>query len=280
MRLGAPVFVTTDDPAELARAHVERGYKAAYCPGLVFNNPTDDVIHAARDAFKNAGVVIAEVGAWCNPMSPDEAEREKNINHIIERLSIAERIGALCCVDYAGSYSAEHPAGPHPDDLTRKAFDQVVETTRRIIDAVKPTQTFFTLEMMQWSWPDSPDAYLELINAVDRDAFAVHLDPTNLINCPRRYYNTGDVIRECVQKLGPLIRSCHAKDCIMDPKHIVHISECMPGKGMLDYRTYLTELAKLDADVPLMIEHLKTAEEYDEAARYIRGVAEECGIGL
>ncbi len=34
VRLGGPVFARTDDPEELARAHVKQGYRAAYCPGI------------------------------------------------------------------------------------------------------------------------------------------------------------------------------------------------------------------------------------------------------
>jgi sugar phosphate isomerase/epimerase len=280
MRLGAPVFVKTSDPAVLAKAHKELGYRAAYCPAVVFNDPSGAQTEAVRREFEKEDIVIAEVGIWRNMMSPDPKEREAVIQLAINKLGVAERVGARCCVNTAGSASKEHWAGPHPHDVTKAAFDELVQITRRIIDAVKPTRTAFTIEMMQWMLPDSPDGYLDLIKAVDRKAFGVHLDPTNLINCPRRYFDTGAVIRECIEKLGPHIRSAHAKDCYMEPKAIVHISEVMPGKGVLDYRTYLTLLAKLPQDVPLMIEHLKTPEEFAQAAAHIRGVAKECGVRL
>ena len=53
-------------------------------------------------------------------------------------------------------------------------------TVRELIDAVKPKRAKFALEMMQYSLPDSVDGYLDLIRAVDRPAFAAHLDPVNL----------------------------------------------------------------------------------------------------
>jgi hypothetical protein len=34
----------------------------------------------------------------------------------------------------------------------------IVETTRSIIDAGKPTRTFFALDTMHWAYPDSPDS--------------------------------------------------------------------------------------------------------------------------
>jgi hypothetical protein len=59
----------------------------------------------------------------------------------------------------------------------------------------------------------------------------------------------------------------------------VHFLEVVPGRGQIDYRRYLGELSKLN-DVPLMMEHLKTAEEYQEAAGYIRRIGAEAGLSF
>jgi sugar phosphate isomerase/epimerase len=135
--------------------------------------------------------------------------------------------------------------------------------------------------MMQWTLPDSADSYLELIQAVDRRAFGVHFDPTNLINCPRRYYDTGTVIRECIAKLGPSIASCHAKDVVLDAENaIVHLSETRIGKGNLDYTAFLVGLDTLGRDVPLMLEHLSSPEEYAAAGDEVRRLARRLGIAL
>ena len=41
-----------------------------------------------------------------------------------------------------------------------------------------------------------------------------------------------------------------------------------------------TERSRLSADAPLMLEHLKTAEEYAEGRRTIQGVAEKLGLSF
>jgi sugar phosphate isomerase/epimerase len=66
---------------------------------------------------------------------------------------------------------------------------------------------------------------------------------------------------------------------ILLPDAIAHLNEIRPGLGGLDYRTFVQEVDKLDKDTPLMVEHLGTAEEYDKAVAYIRGVAKEVGVG-
>ena len=55
--------------------------------------------------------------------------------------------------------------------------------------------------------------------------------------------------------------------------------EVRPGLGNLDYRAFLTEAAKLQPDLPIMLEHLATEEEYTAATQYVKGVAEEAGLG-
>jgi len=273
LRLGGPVFEKYQDPDGWIKALKDLGYSAAYCP--VDAEEKDDVLRAYAGAAEGAGIIIAEVGAWSNPISPDEKTRSSALTKCREQLALAERIGARCCVNISGS-RGEQWSGPHTDNLTGETFEMIVETTRAIIDEVKPTRTYFTLETMPWAYPDSPESYLRLIKAIDRKRFAAHLDPVNLVCSPQRYFRNTELIRECFAKLGPYIKSCHAKDILLDTKLTTHLDEVRPGLGGLDYAAYLSELSKLP-DTPLMLEHLKTAGEYRLAAEHVRSVAKSLG---
>jgi sugar phosphate isomerase/epimerase len=276
IRLGGPIFLKTDDPHEMAREHRRLGYSAAYCP----NAKPDDTarVREIERAFAAEKVTIAEVGAWVNMLDPDPQKRQENMRFVTGRLALAEAVGAQCCVDIAGSMNPKVWYGPHPGNLSKEFFDATVENCRRVIDEVKPKRTKFTLEMMGWSLPDGPDAYLRLIKAIDRKVFAVHMDVCNGINSPERFYQSGKFIEECFRKLGPWIVSCHAKDLAWVVEMNVHFVEVVPGRGEVDYRAYLRELAKLPSEAPLMLEHLKTAEEYEEGKRHIRQVGTDVGI--
>jgi len=276
LRLGGPTFEKYTDPEGWVKAVKKLGYSAAYCP--VGAEATDDVVKAYASAAQKADIIIAEVGVWNNPISADEKERQAAREKCRKQLSLADRIGARCCVNISGS-RGELWDGPSPQNLTDETFDMIVETTRAIIDAVKPTRTYFTLETMPWAYPDSPDSYLDLLKAIDRKRFAVHMDPVNLVCSPQRYYGSGKLIRECFEKLGPYIKSCHAKDILLQTKLTTHLDEIRPGLGGLDYATFLKELSKIP-DTPLMLEHLKGAEEYQLAADYVRGVAQSVGLSF
>ncbi|HHE73238.1 MAG TPA: sugar phosphate isomerase/epimerase [Chloroflexi bacterium] len=277
MRLGGPVFVDSMTPDRWVAALQANGYGAAYCPVTVKDDAStrSAYVQAARDA----GIVIAEVGAWSNPLSPDPEERARALAHCQAQLALADEVGARCCVNIAGSRGQPWD-GPHPQNFTSETFDMIVESVRAIIDAVRPTRTYYTLEPMPWMYPDSADSYLALLRAIDRERFAVHVDVVNVVNSPRRYYDNTSLIREWFSKLGPYIRSCHAKDTRLSTKLTTHLDEVRPGLGNLDYRTLLVEIERVDPELTLMIEHLHDPEDYRLSADYIRGVAHEVGVSL
>ena len=277
MRLGGPVFGEASDTARWITALKRHGYSAAYCP--LDREAHDSTIQAYADAAEDANIVIAEVGAWSNPISPNEETRKRASAKCREMLTLADKIGARCCVNISGSRDSQWD-GPHPDNLTEETFDLIVETVQIIIDSVKPKRTYYTLETMPWVYPDSAENYLRLVKAINRRQFAAHFDPVNLIYSPHRYYRNTEIIIEFFEKLGPYIKSCHAKDTLMPKELTVHIDEVRPGTGRLDYGTFLRELSKLDPDTPLMLEHLRTEEEYALAAGHIRTVARELGLTL
>jgi sugar phosphate isomerase/epimerase len=275
MRLGAPLLQKFDDPAAWVAALGAKGYRAAYCP--LGPGATDTDARAFAAAAETADVVIAEVGAWSNPLSPDPAKAREAREKCKACLDLADRVGARSCVNIAGSRGAKWD-GPCPADLEEETFDMVVEVVREIIDAVKPKRSCYALETMPWMHPNSADAYLRLAAAIDRKALGVHFDPVNLVVSPEVFFRNGAMIRDFVAKLGPRIRSCHAKDIALGDRLTVHLDEVRPGLGGLDYRAFLRALDGLDPDLTVMLEHLPGAGEYDAAAAHVRKVAAGEGI--
>lgn len=265
MRFGAPIFDEYKNAEEWALIHKEYSYNAAYCP---IGADCLDLKDAYITAAKNHDIIIAEVGAWSNPISLNVDERKKAIAHCKTQLHLADEIGANCCVNIAGNLG-EVWDGHSPDNFTKKAFDLIVETTRDIIDSVNPGRTFYTLEMMPWMYPYDEDSYLDLIRAIDRKQFAVHLDIVNIINSPLKYYNTPGIIKSCFAKLGGYIKSVHVKDMIMTQEMTTHITEVICGEGNFCHKTLIEEVKKCDENIPLMLEHLPSKEDYIKAGEYL-----------
>ena len=274
VRLGGPVSGNFTDPSDWIKAVKVLGYSATYCP--VQPGAPAELIRSFRAEAKKNDILIAEVGVWNNMMDMKETARKEAIEKNVKALQLAEEIGAGCCVNISGA-RGEIWDGPYAGNYSKETFDMIVETIRYIIDQVKPLNTFYTLEPMPYMIPDSPDSYLELIRAVGRKQFGAHLDPVNMISSPQKYFNNAAFIKECFDKLGPFIKSIHAKDITILPKLTVNLEECRPGMGAVDYGVFLRETSKLK-DIPFMLEHLEKMEDYKQAADYVRSVGEKEGI--
>jgi sugar phosphate isomerase/epimerase len=276
MRLASPLPKTFDSPEAWIALLRDRAFRTAYWP-LPDEAPFDEV-DAYAAAAAAAGISIAEVGAWnANPLSRDDTVRAAGLARCKTRLALADRVGARCCVNIAGSFADVWDA-PHPDSLTADAFALIVDSVREIVDAVEPQRTYYSLEAMPYLLPDSPDRYLELLRAIDRDRFGVHLDPVNMINTPAKLYDNAGFLRECFDKLGPHVRAVHAKDMTITSSLTLDMPERRPGLGDIDFRAFITQMQRLDPDTPLLVEHLESDEEYVAAVAHVRAVADELGV--
>ena len=277
MRLGAPVFTNQGDPETFALAHVKKGYTAAYCPDGLKAGQTEN-IRRYRDALARHNVTLAEVGVWCNPLSKDEAEAKKNVAYTIERLALAEELGAKCCVNIIGTWDDRCWYGPCAANFSKDFFDHAVSVSRKIIDAVKPKNTKMTFEVMPFSFLDSAREYVRFLDALDREGAGVHFDPINCINSPRLFYDNAAVFAEAFRLLGDKIDSIHLKDLAIrpDPPSVM-FDEVLPGTGGIDYVALMREIGKLSPDLPVMLEHLPDEASYDKAAQAVRGFAAKAG---
>ena len=132
MRLGGPLFQEYRDAAEWVRLVRAHSYRAAYCP--VETTAGAHEVRECERAAQDADIVIAEVGAWSNPLSSAESERKEAIDKCKQSLALADLIGARCCVNIAGSRGHRWD-GPCPLDLQDETIETIVATVRDITDS-------------------------------------------------------------------------------------------------------------------------------------------------
>jgi sugar phosphate isomerase/epimerase len=270
MRLGGGIVKPYSNPDEWIALVKELNYSAVLCP-VQYETPSDIKRDYLNYIEKN-NLILGEVGIWNNPISIQEDERKRAMNFCKKQLALAEEMNANCCVNIAGSRGEKWDSFSK-DNYSEDTYALIVDSVREIIDSVNPENTFYTLEPMPWMVPDSPDSYLQLIKDIDRKAFGVHLDFTNMINNPKIYVNSKEFITECFYKLGPYIKSIHIKDIYMKDTLPCVIEECMPGQGTIDYRNVLHLCEGIGKEMTVFVEHLSTHEEYKEAVQYVRNLA-------
>ena len=268
MRIGLGDVLPHSSPEEWADEIVEMGFRAASFPGKY--TPPDSLIDAYVKAARERDILIAEVGAWVNPFSPDKKAAEAARETCVEQLRLADAIGARCCVNISGAF------GPRWDfcyreNYTQEAYEKNVVFIQSLLDTVKPKNTCYTLESMQWMLPSSPEETLKIIRDIGSPHFKAHLDICNMVNDPYKFTHMDELIDRCFALLADQIVSCHLKDITMDEGSTVHITEVLPGQGQMGIRRYLQRIAELDdPDTPVLIEHLPDKASYEKALQYVK----------
>ncbi len=269
MRIGLSSGLEHKSPAEWAANLSALGCKSVVFP--VDSSASNELIDAYCLAAKEFDLTIAEVGIWRNAISLDEAERQQQMDYSIKQLKLADKIGAKCCVNVSGALGSRWD-GPYKENFSKEAWYRTVKMAQDIIDEVKPVNTYLTLEPMPWMYPTGPEEYAKLLEDVNRDRFAVHLDIINMINTPKRYFFPEEFLDETFDLLGSSIKSCHIKDVHLRGEFTFQLQECMVGKGEFPLKYYMQEIAELKDDVPVILEHLQTDEEYLEGLKYLQSL--------
>lgn len=106
MKLGLSSPLEHKTPEEWAENMRKIGCQAVNFP--VDHTSSKEVIQAYAQAAKAQGLVIAEVGAWCNPISPDSEVRKQALIRCKEQLRLADHLESGCQCRSEGD---DHGAG-------------------------------------------------------------------------------------------------------------------------------------------------------------------------
>lgn len=268
MKLGISTNLEHRSPEHWAEQMAELGCGAVVFP--VDYQAGDRLIAAYQEAAEAHDLIIAEVGVWNNPLALDPAEQKAARERCVEQLRLAEAVGARCCVNVAGTFGGAIWDGAYKENFSEESFKRTVEFTQELLDRVKPRRSFYTLEPMPWMLPTSPEAYQKLIEAVGREGFGVHMDLINMVNTPERYFFLEDFAEKTFRLLGPEIKSCHLKDVRLKKPFTFQLEETACGEGILNLEHYASLAHAADPDMPMIIEHLHSDEEYKKSLKYVQ----------
>ena len=260
MRLGTSSPLAHSSAEEWAENQIKLGMGAVVFP--VQSDEPEAKIIEYKEAAERHGLMIAEVGIWRNALSLDPDERKKNMDYAVEQMRLADFLGARCAVNVAGAFGPRWD-GHYKENFTKEARQQTVKMVQDIIDRADVKNTYFTLEPMPWMIPTGPADYVKLLEEVERDRFLVHLDIINMTNSIDRYYNAEALVDECAELLG-------IKDIHLEEDYTVHLTECPPGCGEFPLRYYIEKMNEIDPEMPVILEHLNTDEEYLKYMAYLK----------
>jgi len=275
-----------ESPEEMIKRRRDEGYtavKGARHPGGNVGEPWHSMTEAERrevvEACRKYDVVIYEVGGYTNLVTPDSAQLRENLKRLAHCIEVAESVGCGMVGTVAGSRDPKNLINVHPDNWTLETWKLLVRSIKQVLRDTSGMKAVIGMEAQVTTIIDGPKAHKRLIEDVGSDRLKVNLDPVNMM-CLKRYYHTTGLINECFDLLGEDIVGCHAKDTYIWPdKQTVHVQEVCPGKGVMDYETYLVRMSRMKRPRALEPEHIRD-DEYPEAKAFIEKTAARVGVKI
>ena len=235
-------------------------------PGCLSPGLADHV----RRAFDRAGVGIAALSCYVNPIHPDQATRAANLARFKEHLRFARGFGCGVVALESGSLNADY--SPHKDNHTGRAFRQTVASLAELTEEAERFGVLVGIEGVTSHVLGTPELMYQALQAVDSPNLQVVLDPVNLINNDN-YKDQRQVMEKVFELYGDRIIIIHAKDFIVE-NGAVKAVHC--GRGIMDYPYILSVLKERKPFIDVILEGVPE-DAAEECVKYLNGAADQSG---
>jgi sugar phosphate isomerase/epimerase len=274
---------TAESIGDAVKALRDQGYACAWITSPAFwEGASESMVSEFRAALREYDVDMWEVGAYRNILHPDESARQANLKYVAHCLEVAEKIGCRMASTITGSRNPEGSKwgdnyAVHPDNWTLETWKLTINGIHQILKDTAGLKAALGVEAQVTTNLDGPIAHSNLREDVGDPRLKVSLDPTNMVHFYNHFHTT-ELLNQCFDLLGEDIYGCAAKDSYVLPhSQTVHVQEVCPGRGNLDYETYLVRMSRMKWARSLNLEHFPP-EQNPEACAYIRKVAAKVGV--
>jgi sugar phosphate isomerase/epimerase len=230
---------------------------------------TEEKAKQIATVVKEAGKEIALVGAYFNPVHPNQEKAAHGEAMFREYLSLSSFLGCRVVGSETGSYMGD-PWGYHEDNRTDMARDRVVRVFRGLADFARSVNASIAIEGAYNHVCYSPDALFDTVKRIDRDNVRVIFDLYNYLDISN-YTSAYSILRRGHELFGSDILLYHLKDFTVEDGRL---KQCAVGNGILDYKCILGEIYAHNKDAVLVLEGT-VGEDVPESVQFIRKIINE-----
>ncbi len=281
VRIGAVGLIPTD-PARLtpalARQVRSQGFTGVTWMLLDPLAAKEDDLRQVRDILGEAGIRVAQANPHYERLvHPEEARRRAGVKALRRACQCARWLDAATLYVRPGSLNPRGHWWPHPLNTAPQTFDRLLTSLKEAVTAAEDEGVVMALEGHVLSPLDTVEKVKLAIEAVGSPALRFNADPVNMIGSLQDTYNSASFIHRMFDLLGRYVVCAHIKDITVEERFVLHISECLPGDGLLDMETFLQRFEAVCPDGYALIEHLSPAS-VPQAKQGVDAAARRAGL--
>ena len=236
-----------------------------YEPGAI-TKPRAEIL---GNILHEGGCEIPLIGAYFNPVHPNEEKITRGVAVFKDYLDVAESIGCDTVGSETGSYNGD-PWIYHPMNHSDKALDRVVDTFSALADYALERGINIGMEGAFGHVCYTPERLMEAIRRIDRPNIRIIFDLYNYLDISN-IDETYNILERGLNLFGDKILLFHIKDFIITETKLV---QCGVGRGVLDYNRILKAIYNNNPNAILVLEGT-TGEDIDYAVSFLHSKINE-----
>ena len=213
-----------------------------------------------------------------NIIAPDpDADRWQR--HIVDTIHSAEEFGCATILTHTGSMYPNRNIA-HPQNWSKESWQRSVNALKRICKDTAGSKVDIAIEPVNTEAINNPWAMRRLREDVGDERICCGLDITNMID-PSIAFRMSEFTDKTFEVLEGMVRYVHAKDVAWNDM-LAGLNWTMNGTGVMDYELWLSHVSRLTRGkvAYVLIEFLSTDEQYIQAQRNIRSIADRIGVKI
>jgi sugar phosphate isomerase/epimerase len=246
--------------------------RARWCAELGFHGTTVhidrpaedvpvDVARRAAESLSSAGLDLLQLwGPYPCIISSDNAIRRAGVRGAQEIARLAARMGVPASGVRPTSLNPRWEWAPHPDNYLPETEDRLVDSLREIVKVSEDEGLDLVLESHIATTLTAPGVTRRVVERVGSPRLKVNIDPVNFVGDLRTAFEPAPIIHELFDALGTYVATVHVKDFYLEDRFVVHVSETVPGAGLMDIDTVIERAYSNQPDGWLVIEHLPVSQ--------------------
>ena len=234
-----------------------------FYPGYAFGDDAESfrVVRRIREEFDAAGVSVAVLSGYVNPVHPTDADGEAERFRRFVRYAAAMGVGTVGTETgtVTDRFEREYAA-----NRTDEVFRRLIDNMRRMNDYAAARGVRLGVEAVTWFPVHSVETMARLLDALDDNA-AVIFDPVNVLSAVN-WRSQREIMRAFVQTFGRRFAAVHVKNFKPEGNAMRHVG-LFEERGRFDL-PYLLELLETNGvGCDLILEDTPPGQMAHTAAR-------------
>ena len=215
-------------------------------------------------SFSDGGFDVALIGAYFNPVHPDDEKIRKGIDVFKDYLDVCKYLGCNVVGSETGSYNGD-PWIYHPENHSDAALERVVSVFSNLADYALSREEYIGMEGAFGHVCHTPERLFEAIQRINKDNIRIIFDLYNYLDISN-FESAYEILDRGLDLFGEKILLFHIKDFVVDGDKL---RQCGVGRGILDYDKIITKIYQHNPDAILVLEGT-TGEDIDYALSFLR----------